>query len=198
VCFANSEVLLMDAVTLITNRISAVNASVHGLIKQAAGLDLVQPVLPGTSPLGLTLWHLPRVQDWLVNTTIRAVPEVVEDFGGLPDPGRFGFGTGLMPDDAADAARAVDLDVLLSYSDAVTAGTLAWLPTLSPDDLDWVPPFAERQQTRASYCTPAALAEVAGLHGVPVGVLLMRPAIAHVFHHAGELEVLMSVAASAT
>ena len=188
----------MDAVTLLSNRISAVSASVRGLIEEAAGLDLVQPVLPGTSPLGLTLWHLPRVQDWLVNTTIRNVPEVVAEFPGLPDPERFGFGTGLTPVDAGDAAGAVDLDVLLSYADAVTAGILEWLPTLSPDDLDWVPPFAERQQTRASYCTPAALADVAGLHGVPVGVLLMRPAVSHVFHHAGEVEVLIGVARSAS
>ena len=188
----------MDAVSLIANRISAVNATVHGLVEQATGLDLVRPALPGTSPLGLTLWHLPRVQDWLVNTTIRAVPEVVDGFDGLPDPERFGFGTGLTPDDAAAAARAVDLDVLLSYADAVTTGILEWLPTLSTADLDWVPPFAERQQTRASYCTPAALAEVSGLHGVPVGVLLLRPAISHVFHHAGEVELLMSVAASSS
>ena len=188
----------MDAVTLLTNRVSAVNASVHGLIEAAAGLDLVQPVLPGTSPLGLTLWDLPRVQDWLVNTTIRNVPEVVAEFPGLPDPERFAFGTRLTPDDAGDAAWAVDLDVLLSYADAVTSGILDWLPTLSPDDLDWVPPFAERQQTRASYCTPAALADVAGLHGVPVGVLLMRPAVSHVFHHAGEIELLIDVARSAS
>ena len=135
-------------------------------------MDAVQPVLPGTSPLGLTLWHLPRVQDWLVNTTIRNAPEVVAEFPGLPDPERFGFGTGLTPHDAGDAARAVDLD--------------------------WVPPFAERQQTRASYCTPAALADVAGLHGVPVGVLLMRPAISHVFHQAGEIELLIDVARAAS
>jgi len=94
----------MDAVTLLSNRVSAVNASVHGLIEAARGL--------------------------------------------------------------------------------------------SPDVLDWVPPFAERRQTRASYCTPAALADVAGLHGVPVGVLLMRPAVSHVFHHAGEIELLIDVARS--
>ncbi len=88
----------MDAVTLVAERISAVNGRVHALIKAAVGLDLVQPVLPGTSPLGLTLWHLPRVQDWAVNTSIRNVPEVVEAFPGLPDPERFGFGTGLTPD----------------------------------------------------------------------------------------------------
>ena len=68
---------------------------------------------------------------------------------------------------------------------------------MSAEDLDWVPPFAERQQTRASYSTPAALADVAYLHGVPVGVLMMRPAISHVFHHAGELELLMDLAKSA-
>ena len=85
----------MDAVALISERISAVNGRVHGLIQAAAGLDLVQPVLPGTSPLGLTLWHLPRVQDWAVNTSIRSVPEVVEAFPRPADPERFGFGTGL-------------------------------------------------------------------------------------------------------
>ena len=99
----------MNAVTLLRNRLGAVNADLHDLVAKVDGVDLVEPVVPDTSPLGLTLWHIPRTQDWLVHTTIRAVPEVADSFPpkGLPDPNEYGFGTGLSPERARAAAGEV-------------------------------------------------------------------------------------------
>ena len=186
----------MDAVDLIRNRVAAVNRTLHALVDQLAGVDLAEPVLPGTSPPGLTLWHLPRTQDWLVNTTIRAVPEVADSFPpkGLPDHALFGFGTGLSQDLAREAASAVDLRALVAYADAVAAELDGWLGTLAPADLDAVPDLIGRQQTRPAYRTPETLSEVEGLVGIPVGQLLMRPAVSHLFMHAGELELLGQLA----
>lgn len=185
----------MRATDLLRNRIGAVNGFLHDLAEDVAGVDLVEPVVPGTSPLGLTLWHLPRTQDWAVQTCVRGEREVVEGFaGGLPDPERYGFGTALTPQEAREAAAAVDLSRVLAYADAVAAVVDEWLAGLSDDDLDAVPDVEGRQRARAAYSTPAAIAEVTGLYGVPLGTFLMRPAISHCLVHLGEVEALAQVA----
>jgi hypothetical protein len=187
----------MRAIDLIRGRQRAVTASVLSAVESVRGLDLATPVLAGTSPLGLTLWHVPRTQDWLVQTSLRGEPEVVEaHHEGLPDPERFGFGTGLTPQGAAEAAGAVSLERLAAYARAVGETIDAWLATLDDADLDAVPPFADRQRTRSAYATPGALAEVKELDGLPVGTLLVRPAFGHALRHLGEVDVLAPYARS--
>ena len=182
---------------MLRNRVSAVRAQSRALADSAKDLDWATPVLPGSSPLGLTFWHLPRTLDWLVNTTIRGTHEVADDqrFGDLPDPDTFGFGTGLTTDEALTAAASVNPETLAAYADAVHEATDAWLQTLTGDDLDRaVPEFRERQRTRPAYNKPAALAEVEHLPDLPIGVLLMRPATSHLLMHLGELELLIQQA----
>ena len=187
----------MDAIDMLRNRVGAVRSQSRGLADSASGLDWASPVLPDTSPLGLTFWHLPRTLDWLVNTTIRATHEIADDqrFGDLPDPDTFGFGTGLTTEEARTAAASVNPETLGAYADAVHESVDAWLATLSADDLDsTVPEFRERQNARPAYNTPAALAEVEHLPDLPIGVLLMRPATSHLLMHLGELELLIQQA----
>jgi hypothetical protein len=133
-----------------------------------------------------------------VHTTIRAVPEVADSFSpkGLPDPNEYGFGTGLSPERARAAAGEVRPETLLAYADAVTTAIDGWMETLDESDLDYVPDLIRRQNTRPAYSTPEALPDVAHLEGLPSGVLLLRPAISHVFMHAGEVEVLAHTAKS--
>lgn len=182
----------MDAIALLTNRMSAMTSSLHAIVEDVGDVDLTRPIAPGTSPVGLTLWHLPRTQDWIVNTTIRGTDEVVDSFSGrLPDPEVYGFGTALTPEQAQQAASEVALDDLLAYADAVGASVVEWLATLTEADLDTVPPLLDRQQRRAAYCTEGALEEVAGLVGLPVGVLMLRPALSHLLWHMGEVELLL-------
>jgi hypothetical protein len=185
----------MNAIEILRNRRAAVTAGVLSALDDLAGVDLVHPVAPGTSPLGLTLWHIPRAQDWLVQTCIRGVPEVADRFtAGLPAPERYGFGTGLTPHDAEAAASSVVPQRLADYATAVGEELDGWLASLAESDLDVIPPFAARQQARAAYVTREALADIEGLDGLTVGVLLMRPAMTHVFRHLGELETLGSIA----
>jgi hypothetical protein len=143
------------------------------------------------------LWHIPRTQDWLVQTVVRGEPEIVESFrDGLPDPDRFGFGTGLTPEQAREAAAAVDVPTMLAYADAVTARIDEWLSGLAESDLDEVPDLIARQAARPAYGTPEALAEAQGLIGVPVGVLMLRPVTSHCVMHFGEIDILSQVAAA--
>jgi len=187
----------MDAVALVRNRVGAVNANLHAVVGRAGAVDWVTPVAPGLSPIGLTLWHIPRTHDWLLNTCIRATPEAADrpEFASLPDPNQYGFGTGLTPAEATTAAGAVDADLLLQYADQVHGELDAWLGSIGDGDLDApVDGFDERQNARPSYCTPAALAEVEGLGGLALGLLLMRPAVSHLLVHFGELDTLLQLA----
>ena len=185
----------MDAIAILRNRTAAVTASLVDTIHRLDGVDLVRPVAPGTSPLGLTLWHVPRAQDWLVQGSVRGVTEVAEGFlDGLPDPGRYGFGTGLSEEQAEAAAAAVDPGRLVAYATAVRDEVDAWLASLTEEDLDAIPPFAARQASRAAYSTPEALLDVASLDGLTTGVLLLRPATTHVFRHLGEVDALLAIA----
>jgi hypothetical protein len=187
--------MAMNAIEMLRNRRAAITAGLDDLIADTDGLDLGRPVMPGTSPLGLTLWHIPRTQDWLVNTCLRDVEEVAGRFGaGLPDPERFGFGTGLAPDDAQRAAAAVTRGRLRDYAAAVGHEVDAWLATLDEAALDVVPPFQQRQAARAAYTTPGALEAIDGLDGLSVGMLLLRPGLAHLLRHLGEIETLSQLA----
>jgi len=189
----------MNASDLLRNRVAAIAAGTRDLRAATASLDWTRPIATGTSPLGLTFWHLPRTFDWLVNTCIRDTAEVADGpaYGDLPDPDRFGFGTALSADDVATVAAGVDRDrdQLETYADAVHAQVDEFLASLSDDDLDRVvDEFAERQQRRPSYSTPGALAEVAHLNALPLGVLFARPGLSHQMMHLGELDLLKQLA----
>lgn len=189
----------MRAVDVVRSRVSAAGASVPDLVAQTRDLDWATPLFPGTSPLGLTLWHLPRTLDWLVQTSIRGETEVADgaSYGDLPDPDRFGFGTGLSVDEAAEAAARVRPDALLAYNDAVLRTVDEWLSTLDDDDLDaTVDGFDDRQRTRPGYAKPEALAAIEGLGQLPLGMILQRPSMAHLFRHLGEVDLIAQLAHS--
>jgi hypothetical protein len=184
----------VDAVALLRNRVEAVGANTRSLIAQAEGVDWVTPVLPGTSPLGLTLWHLPRTVDWLVNTTVLGAAEVADSpaYADLPAPDVFGFGTGLTQEQASELAGHVRAQPLLAYVEKVHAMADAWLATLSDEDLDApVAAFRDNQRRRPSYSTDAALAEIQHLPDLPLGQLVLRPAISHLLMHGGEIDLLI-------
>lgn len=187
----------MRATDLLRNRVAAIAAGTRDLRRDTASLDWSRPLLPGTSPLGLTFWHLPRTFDWLVNTCILDAAEIADGpaYGDLPDADRYGFGTGLSADDAIAVAAAVDAAQLETYADAVHAQVDEFLAALSDDDLDRVvSEFPDRQNRRPAYSAPAALAEVAHLSALPLGVLFARPGLAHQMMHLGELDLIKQLA----
>lgn len=187
----------MKATDLLRNRVAAIAGASRDLRANTASLDWSRPLLPGTSPLGLTFWHLPRTFDWLVNTCILDTAEVADgpSYGDLPDPDAFGFGTALSPEAVTAVAGGVDRDALEAYADAVHAQVDEFLASLTDDDLDRVvTEFADRQQRRPAYSTPGALAEVAHLTALPLGVLFARPGFAHQMMHLGELDLIKQLA----
>jgi len=188
----------MNTADLLRNRVAAIAGAARDLRADTASLDWTRPLLPGTSPLGLTFWHLPRTLDWVVNTCILDRPEVADGpaYGNLPDADRFGFGTALSPEAVAAVAGGVDRAELETYADAVHTQVDEFLASLSDADFDRVvSEFADRQGRRPAYSTPGALEQVKHLQALPLGVLFARPGMAHLTTHLGEIDLIKQLAA---
>jgi hypothetical protein len=169
---------------------------VHSLFHDIAGdvteRELTAPVFPGSSLLGFTLWHLPRTQDWAVQTVIRGLPEVIADArwhgrGRLRTPG---IGAGFTPEEVAQLASGLVLADVLDYADAVHHTTLDWLSALRDDDLDTIPAMEAHEAAYPEYQRPAFRAEVAGLEGKPVWRFVAGPCVGHTREHLGEVGIL--------
>jgi hypothetical protein len=187
----------MDAKDLIAHRMNGIVEATLGLVVQSEGIDWTTPVLPATSPIAVTLWHVPRTLDWLVNGSVRGATEVADTsvYGSLPDPNVFGFGTGLTEDQVSVAAAAIGRAAVIDYAKAVQESLTGWFAELDPATLDEpVTGFDDRQMRRPSYCTSEALAEIEGLGDLPLGILLARPGMGHLFWHLGEADLLLQQA----
>ena len=97
--------------------------------------------------IGWLVWHLTRVQDDHVSEIAgreQAWATWAERFGMEPDPLNTGYGH---TTDEVGAFRA-DAGVLAEYHDAVHDQTIAYLHTITPDELDriidygWDPPVS--------------------------------------------------------
>jgi hypothetical protein len=157
-----------------------------------------EPVLPGTNPMGFTLWHCARTIDWTVQCTIRGVDEVAS----RPEwrarwPQEAWFGAGVSKRLAQELPRQVGPAVVAAYNEAVRAQTLAWLAQQDEDSLDGKPAFREHQE-KAGYDAAEIWKEIADLDGLPAGMLLLRPAMNHVRVHVGEIELLLQQSAQAS
>ena len=95
---------------------------------------------PDANSIGWILWHMVRVEDMWIQFFAQFQTELWEAEGwhekfGLPtrDNG-FGHTT-----EQVNNFPGVDLEQFLQYRAAVRASTLAYLNTLSPDDMETVP-----------------------------------------------------------
>jgi hypothetical protein len=189
----------VDTRIIIHNRMQGALNYCRDLIENSTGGDWKTPAFVGASPVALTLWHVPRTLDWLVNTSVRGVAEVADrpSYGELPDPNEYGFGTGLTPEQVAATTDLVNRDDLLRYVMEVGESVQEWLASVDPVLLDDpVTDFDEHQHARPAYVRPEALAEIDGLAALPLGILLVRPGVSHLFAHLGEAEVLLQLARS--
>ncbi|WP_072313749.1 mycothiol transferase [Agrococcus sp. Marseille-P2731] len=138
----------MDAIDILTESFSRVPESARRAVEGLTPAQLAEPPAPGANTIGWLVWHLARVQDAQVADVAGTEQVYVSRawgprFGVETDASDTGYGH-----DAA-AVRAVQPEsaqALLDYLDAVHAATLAYLGTLSPDDLErvvddaWDPP----------------------------------------------------------
>ncbi len=189
----------MRSTDLIRQQLSGVHNIFRTVTSDLTEEEWTLHALPETNVIGFTLWHLPRVQDWAVQTAIRGVPEVIRDaqWKRLGDPDIVGIGIGMTPDEADTVARSVSRADVCAYADAVHDEVLAWLDTLDDNDLDAIPDFAAHHTAYPIYQRPELRAEIADLIGAPAWRYLTGPCIGHWRGHFGELEILTQVMRSA-
>ena len=127
---------------------SRVAEHVHDVVDGLSAEDLVWAPAPGANSVGWLVWHLTRVQDdhvadLLDEEQLWTTGPWAPRFGLAPDPGNTGYGHSA---DEAASVRPDSADVLVSYYDAVASKTIAFLASLTPNELDrivderWDPP----------------------------------------------------------
>jgi DinB family protein len=169
-----------------------VNSLFHAITDDLTPREWTMRAFPGSNPLGFTLWHLPRTQDWAVQTVVRGLPEMVADVqwngrGCLQTPG---IGAGFTREEADEIAGGVAGADVLAYADAVHQTISGWLSTLRDDDLDAIPDMVAHQALYPEYQRPSFREEVDDMAGMPVWRFLLGPCIGHSRGHLGELEIL--------
>lgn len=189
----------MRSTDLIRQQLNGVHRMFHEVAENLSEAEWTLHALPDTNVIGFTLWHLPRIQDWAVQTAIRGVPEVICDprWQRLGDPEAIGVGVGVSLEEADSIARSVTRADVCAYADAVHDEIMAWLDTLDDDSLDAVPDFERHHREHPIYQQPGFRAEIAHLIGAPTWRYLTGPCFGHWRGHFGELEILIQVMRSA-
>ena len=185
----------MDAVALLTSQWTTLNAALHALAQDLGPDEWTFRVAPGQNLPGFTLWHIPACQDWTVQTWIRNVPEVRDWNAWTRGAGfdRLGLAFGISLADADAVARAVSVDDMLAYADAVLAENVRWLGTVTERDLDRVPDNRAHLARRPAYRTAQYLAEVQGMWNQTVAEVIALD-IGHGHAHLGEAGLIKELA----
>ncbi len=152
-------------------------------------------VVPGTSRMGFVLFHSARTFDWAVHAVVQGVPEFADDptwHDRLAPDALFGAG---IPDALADTVpERVSRDTIRDYVEALREAVHGWLPSVTPDSLDTPVDLRSRLAHRPDYLQPSVWEEIHDLDGIPAWQFLLRPAIAHIRTHGGEVDVLTEIA----
>jgi hypothetical protein len=145
--------------------------------------------------LGYIAWHLPRVQDNMIQTWIRGLPEVVhgERWAHWEKFRHLGVGVGITLKEADDIASGVNKADVLAYEEVVYQEALVWLRQLNDADLDLIPDAQKHLVPYPEYQTAGYHEETDGHLGEPTWELLMRPCIGHIQRHLGEIMTVKAV-----
>jgi hypothetical protein len=191
----------MNAIAMLVQQLETANLRLHHSAHDLTPGELTARPLAGVNPLGFTVWHMVRSQDWAVNTAIRDVPEVITrprwSGSALSIPG---IGTGFSVDEAQMVAVAIDVQSVLAYADEVHAEAAAWLRTSDESMLDAIPDATGHDARFPEYQTPGFRAEmdsgpehddaVGRKGGLPAWVFLTSVSVTHLHRHLGELDLV--------
>jgi hypothetical protein len=185
----------VNAISILANQFSATHQILHDLVNRMTDVEWVTRPASGANLIGYTLWHVVRTQDYVVNTLIQGIPEVISESrwearGSLNTPGT---GDGFSPEDCDEIAYAVKREDLLDYADQVDRSIQTWLNNLPDARLDDVPDIQQHLAPYPAYQGDDFLAEIEYLNGQPAWRLLIGLALGHVREHFGEVSLLQVI-----
>jgi len=181
----------LDAIAFLHNQFANINDLFHSIVEDFTQAELTLRPAPEQNLVGYTVWHMPRTQDAHVHTWIRGMPEVAHRprWMYLRDLKQYGYGVGILLEEADEIAQTVNLPDILEYADEVHHEITLWLNDLDESDLDKTPDISGHLSKHPEYQTPGFLREVEHLLDQPIWTKLMRPCIGHIHRHLGELEI---------
>lgn len=196
--------LQVNAIAMLLQQLETVSIRLHHSAGDLTVAELTARPLAGINPLGFTVWHMARSQDWAVNTAIRDIPEVISrppwSRSALAMPG---IGTGFDLEEAVAVSQKVQMGPLLDYANAVHSDAVAWLGTVDESVLDEIPDVAAHDARHPEYQTPGFRAEmnsgpehddvVGRKGGLPVWIFLTSVSVTHMHRHLGEVDLIKDV-----
>ena len=185
----------MKTTTYLQKQLANINAVFHSSVDDLTDAEWVMRPAPGQNMIGYTVWHMPRTQDFFVQTWIRGFAEVAHSsrWTHWRSLKRVGTGIGISLDEADEIARSVKQAEVLDYADAVHQEISTWLEECGESELDRMPNPRQRLSDFPEYQTPGFVEEVNSYYDQPVWTLLMRPCSGHIHRHLGELEVVKTI-----
>jgi hypothetical protein len=185
----------LDAITYLQHQFANLDRIFHSIVADFRPEELTIRPAPSQNLIGYTVWHIPRTQDAHVHTWIRGVPEVAHRHRRMSfqDLKRFGYGVGILLEEADEIARIVEISEILEYADEVHHDITHWLNSLDESDLDLTPDIPSHLSKHPEYQRPSFLREVEDLLDQPIWTQLMRPCIGHIHRHLGELEIVKTI-----
>ena len=171
------------------------NSAYHYYVDDLTEEEWLMRPGPDQNRIGYTVWHLPRTQDHFLNTWIRGATEIAytERWSHWEYLKPMGAGIGITLAEADEIARSVRHADVLAYADEVHQAFLAWLTEVDEDVFDQVPQAEERLAMFPAYQRPRYLKETHDFPGLPVWGLLIRPCMAHIHRHLGDVEITKDV-----
>jgi hypothetical protein len=123
---------------------------------------------------------------------VRGVPELIDEprWQGRGRLATHGIGVGLSETEADDLAHTLALADILEYADAVHQNLMAWLGTISDDELSREPDVPAQLQRYPVYLEPAMREEVPWMFQRPQVWRCLAPALGHARDHLAEMDML--------
>lgn len=182
----------MRATALLARQLAAINTILHNVASDLTPEELTTRILPNSNLLAFDLWHIPRTQDWALQTLIRGAPEIIDEprWQGCGRLVTHGIGVGYTEAEADDLARSLALPDILAYADAAHEHLVGWLDAQTDETLDYQPNVLAHLARYPVYLGDAMRVEVPWMYQRPPVWRCLFPATAHVRDHLAQMSLL--------
>jgi hypothetical protein len=182
----------MRATSYLQRHVVRSHVLLHEIADDLTAEELVTRVLPQTNLIAFDLWHITRLQDWVVQILAQGKPELLDTppwrhWRSLPTRS---FGPGVSQEQADALARSLRLSDLLSYADATHHACLAFLETLSDEALDDAPDVLTHLAREPFYLSDTLRREVPWVFEQPPLWRCFNPIVPHGGEHLAQIELL--------
>lgn len=182
----------MRAMELLERQFGSVHSILHAVADDLTQDEMTTRTLADTNLLAFDFWHVSRVQDWVLQTLVRGVPELIDEprWQGRGRLATHGIGVGMTLDEADELAHSLALADVLAYADAAHANVISWLQAHTDEELERQPDVPEYLKRYPVYLEAAMREEVPWMFERPQVWRCLAPALGHNRDHLAEMDLL--------